>query len=711
MSTVWLAERADGQLSRQVALKLPHAGPGHEMLARRLLRERSILAGLEHRHIARLYDVGVTASGVPYLVMEHVEGEPLTLHAGRGRLPLPQRLALMRQVLAAVQYAHGKLVLHRDLKPDNILVRADGEVKLLDFGIAKILASTDGTPGATELTQAAGRRLTPAYASPEQLRGEPLGTASDVYSLGVVLYELLCGRRPFDHAGASAAAGRAGRAHARNRARSRAPSYAAARGSERAPPASRPGARRLAGDLNAVVLKALARDPARRYASVEALDADLARWLAGRPVAAHPPSKAYAFAKFASRHPLVARARHARARDPRDRERHRRDPGPHRAPGGGARGLGAGLPARDVRADRSRQAGRTGHQRPHPAGERPRARDEGARRHAGPQGRAAALHREVAGQSVRPPRGRPDAVAGRSADLRTGRRRARAMGGAARSRRQPAGHGPHRRGGRGAEDRCAHPASSPTRTTWPAMASLLRDQAFVAGFRHDWATEKEHLQRYLALTEGQAGVPPRERVEALLNFATACARSDDLPGALARIAQAFEELRSHPEIPDVARLDVVNYRQDIDYQWGRYADIARRAPDEIRECDQRLHALSFVCVGLRSRLQAARLRLGQFDEAHWHWTTASRPCSIPRRPRDRIWGLSARTQALRRAPGSSTPIPSRFEELRADGGLGRRGCALDPNYRLLAYNTLAEARVLAQRPGDARPWLAPPRRR
>ncbi|MFD2453815.1 serine/threonine-protein kinase [Ideonella paludis] len=139
MSTVWLAERADEQVQRQVALKLPHAGPGQDVLAARLLRERNILASLEHRNIARLYDVGLSDSGLPYLVMEYVQGQTLLEHADAQQLTLRQRLALFQQVLRAVQYAHGKLVLHRDLKPSNILVNEAGDVKLLDFGIAKPL--------------------------------------------------------------------------------------------------------------------------------------------------------------------------------------------------------------------------------------------------------------------------------------------------------------------------------------------------------------------------------------------------------------------------------------------------------------------------------------------------------------------------------------------------------------------------------------------
>jgi serine/threonine protein kinase len=196
MNTVWLAERADGQVTRQVALKIPHAGPGHRLLAVRLLRERNILAALEHPHIGRLYDVGVTQAGMPYLVMEFIAGHDILDHADAQGLRVAQRIALFQQVLSAVQYAHSRLILHRDLKPANILVDASGSAKLLDFGIAKALADDGSAREATELTSAAGRLLTPAYASPEQLLGQALSTASDVYSLGVVLHELLTGERP-----------------------------------------------------------------------------------------------------------------------------------------------------------------------------------------------------------------------------------------------------------------------------------------------------------------------------------------------------------------------------------------------------------------------------------------------------------------------------------------------------------------------------------
>jgi len=195
MADVWLAQRADGAFARDVALKLPHASRLRRDLAARFTRERDILARLEHPNIARLYDAGVD-DGLPYLAMEYVDGATLLDDSDARRLDLPARLALFAQVLDAVRYAHANLVIHRDLKPSNILVTASGEVRLLDFGIAKLLGTEDATQE-TQLTRVAGRALTPDYASPEQVRGETLTVASDVYTLGVVLYELLCGARPY----------------------------------------------------------------------------------------------------------------------------------------------------------------------------------------------------------------------------------------------------------------------------------------------------------------------------------------------------------------------------------------------------------------------------------------------------------------------------------------------------------------------------------
>ncbi|HSP19098.1 MAG TPA: serine/threonine-protein kinase, partial [Myxococcaceae bacterium] len=203
MGEVWLARRDDGALRREVALKLPLLDPANREVAVRFARERDILAQLEHPNIARLYDAGV-AQGQPFLAMERVHGQLITAFCDARRLPVEGRLELFLQVLAAVQSAHTGLVLHRDLKPSNILVTEEGQVRLLDFGVATLLAP-DGPAVETPLTRASGRALTPAYASPEQIVGNPLTTASDVYSLGVVLFELLTGARPYELSGKSPA--------------------------------------------------------------------------------------------------------------------------------------------------------------------------------------------------------------------------------------------------------------------------------------------------------------------------------------------------------------------------------------------------------------------------------------------------------------------------------------------------------------------------
>ena len=204
MSTVWLARRSDGTLQREVALKLPvPAGFGGAGIARRMARERDILASLEHPRIARLYDAGVTAEGRPWLAMERVEGVPIDAHVAANKLGIDQRLRLFVEVADAVAHAHARLVVHRDLKPGNILVTPSGGVRLLDFGVAQLLE--DDTPADQQLTRHIGRPVTPDYAAPEQLGPQPVGTAADVYSLGIVLFELLTGTRPYSvaHHGAT----------------------------------------------------------------------------------------------------------------------------------------------------------------------------------------------------------------------------------------------------------------------------------------------------------------------------------------------------------------------------------------------------------------------------------------------------------------------------------------------------------------------------
>ena len=306
MSTVYLAERDDEQLRRQVALKLPHAGPGQAALAQRLLRERDALVGLSHPHIARLYDVVLTPEGLPCLVLEYIEGLPIDQHCAQRRLGLQARLQLFDQVLRAVQFAHARLVLHRDLKPSNILVDSQGEVKLLDFGIAKMLDGSAEEDSA--LTRQGGTPMTPDYAAPEQIAGQPLGTACDVYALGVVLYELLTAQRPYRlPRGTRGALEEAILATDPQRPSERWRERPAA---EAEPFQASPAALRrlLAGDLDLIVLQALRKQPTQRYITADAFALDLRRWLAREPVAAQPDRWGYRMRRFLQRHALAVGA-------------------------------------------------------------------------------------------------------------------------------------------------------------------------------------------------------------------------------------------------------------------------------------------------------------------------------------------------------------------------------------------------------------------
>jgi non-specific serine/threonine protein kinase/serine/threonine-protein kinase len=304
MGAVFLATRDDAEFERKVAIKLIRPGAGSEALVARFLRERQILASMQHPNIARLLDGG-TSSGQPYLVMDYVEGQRLDRYCDEGRLAIRDRLKLFRKVCAPVHYAHQNLVIHRDLKPSNILVGADGEPKLLDFGIATLLQSDN----LSDLTAVHGLFVSPQYASPEQLRGQRTTVASDVYSLGVILYELLCGCHPFQADTSSTADLVA--AVVKNDPRL--PSMAgtiAATAPESAKVAECRGEkadrlqRMLRGDLDSIVLKALARKPAERYGSIEELSADIGRYLEGRPVNAVEGTAAYRSGKFVRRHKL-----------------------------------------------------------------------------------------------------------------------------------------------------------------------------------------------------------------------------------------------------------------------------------------------------------------------------------------------------------------------------------------------------------------------
>ena len=301
MAEVWLARRADGALKREIALKLPMLNRLQAGLEARFERERDILASLEHPHIARLYDAGVDPQGLPYLAMEYVQGAPLTDWCDAQRLGIPERLRLFLQVLEAVQYAHEKKVIHRDLKPSNILVTESGQVRLLDFGVARLLEAEETDQPA--LTSVYGRALTPDYASPELLRGDPIDARSDLYSLGVLLYELLTGVRPY-RLKSAASIGLLEAAIATVEVQR--PSAQSGQGASAARgTAPEKLARQLRGDLDAIALKALAKDPAKRYPTAAALGADLGRYFDAKPIEALPARFNDRLYKFVKRNKTV----------------------------------------------------------------------------------------------------------------------------------------------------------------------------------------------------------------------------------------------------------------------------------------------------------------------------------------------------------------------------------------------------------------------
>jgi serine/threonine protein kinase len=299
MGTVFRAEREDAAGRRAVALKVVTRWDESGWVRERFEAERRILAALDHPHIARFLDAGTTLDGRPYLVMDLVEGLPLGEYVRAAGLDLRARLGLFRQVCAAVQYLHQNLVVHRDLKPGNVLVTPDGTAKLLDFGIAKLL---EPGPGGAALTVTLLRALTPDYASPEQVRGDAVTTASDVYALGAMLYELLCGRRP--HRLSTYSPEEVLRAVCQETPER--PSAVAARDEADGarPRRARPGRlrRQLEGDLDVIVMTALRKEPERRYRSAEQLSEDVRRHLAGVPVLARPDTFGYRLSKFVHRH-------------------------------------------------------------------------------------------------------------------------------------------------------------------------------------------------------------------------------------------------------------------------------------------------------------------------------------------------------------------------------------------------------------------------
>lgn len=299
MATVYLAERADGLWEQQVALKLIRRGLDTRDVVRRFLSERQILSSLGHPNIARLLDGGTTDEGLPFLVMEFVAGTPVTDYCDGHRLTIEERLGLFCDVGRAVQYAHRSLVVHRDLKPSNILVTEAGRVKLLDFGIAKILDPAGEAGG----TRTGSRPLTPEWASPEQVLGGAITTASDVYQLGLLLYELLSGHRPRRTEDERSPSELASRFEAGETER---PSSLVDDAAARARSTREARlVRRLRGDLDTVVRKAVLPEPEARYPSAEALVADVERHLAGLPIAARPPTVAYRTRKLLRRRPWI----------------------------------------------------------------------------------------------------------------------------------------------------------------------------------------------------------------------------------------------------------------------------------------------------------------------------------------------------------------------------------------------------------------------
>lgn len=312
MGEVWRAVRSDGLYSGQAAVKLQRTAHAHPLADARFAREGEFLARVSHPHVAKLLDAGVAEDGTRYLVLEYVQGERIDSWCDRRRLDVDARLALFVQLCDAVAFAHAQQVVHRDLKPSNVLVTAQGHAKLLDFGVAKLLGDADGAAngtadGATELTRAGAAGLTPEYAAPEQIEGQAVTMATDVYALGVLLFLLLAGQRPYGHAGSTAAQMARDIVEAEPLRLSAAVSTTAAEARASTPLALR---RRLRGDLERIVGKALQKSPPLRYASAQALADDIGRHLRHEPVLARAPTLGYRLARWARRQrvPLAAAA-------------------------------------------------------------------------------------------------------------------------------------------------------------------------------------------------------------------------------------------------------------------------------------------------------------------------------------------------------------------------------------------------------------------
>jgi serine/threonine protein kinase/tetratricopeptide (TPR) repeat protein len=312
MGAVYLAERADGQFEQKVALKFIKRGMDSEEILRRFQSERQILAQLQHPNVARLLDGGITEDGLPYFTMEYVEGQPIDVYCDSHEHTIEERLHLFQTVCSTVQYAHRNLVVHRDLKPSNIMVTEDGTLKLLDFGISKVLTSTEDAAEATGLTRLGLKIMTPEYASPEQARGEPVTTTSDVYSLGIILYELLTGHRPYKfptrspieienviHTTEPKKPSTIVQQTETDESGTTTTPELISRTRRTLPEKLR---KRLAGDLDNICMKALRKEPEQRYTSADQLLQDITAHLNGQPVSARPATVGYRLQKFVRRH-------------------------------------------------------------------------------------------------------------------------------------------------------------------------------------------------------------------------------------------------------------------------------------------------------------------------------------------------------------------------------------------------------------------------
>lgn len=311
MGEVYLAERDDKQFDQRVALKIVKRGMNSQDTIRRFQAERQILANLDHPNIARLYDGGVTDDGLLYFTMEYIEGQPINQYCDNHQLTIKERLTLFKEVIDAIQYAHKNFIVHRDLKPGNIIVTTDGKIKLLDFGIAKLISENEYIDYKPEMTQTGFRVMTPGYASPEQIKGQTITTASDVYSLGVVLYELLTGQSPYDISGKSPGEFEQIICHTDPKKPSTTVGKQTVQTSnsgfsdeiaERRKTIPDKLKKTLRGDLDNICLKTLEKEQERRYSSAEQLKDDINRYLLGLPVLARPTTVTYRTVKFVKRH-------------------------------------------------------------------------------------------------------------------------------------------------------------------------------------------------------------------------------------------------------------------------------------------------------------------------------------------------------------------------------------------------------------------------